>query len=40
MSKDAGQQKKLIKIEGDKAVLDKLCANIVDFEFFFNIVEP
>lgn len=40
LSKDAGQQKKLIKIEGDKAVLDKLCANIVDFEFFFNIVEP
>lgn len=40
LSKDAGQQEKLIKVEGDKAVLDKLCANIVDFEFFFNIVEP
>lgn len=40
LSKDAGQQEKLIKTEGDKAVLDKLCANIVDFEFFFNIVEP
>lgn len=40
LNKDAGQQKKLIQIEGDETVLDKLCANIVDFEFFFNIVEP
>lgn len=40
LSKDAGQQEKLIKVEGDMAVLDKLCANIIDFEFFFNIVEP
>lgn len=40
LNKDAGQQESLIKTEGNKTVLDKLCANIIDFEFFFNIVEP
>lgn len=40
LSKDEQQQKKLIEVQGDPDILNKLCAHIVDFDFFFNIVEP
>ncbi len=33
-------KKKLIQMEGDTSLLAKLCENIVDFEYTFNIVEP
>lgn len=40
LTKDAEQQSKLIKADGDSTLLKKLCDNIVTFDFFFNIVEP
>ncbi len=40
LSRDEEQQKALIKTEGDESILGKLCGKIVDFDFFFNIVEP
>ncbi len=40
LEKNTEQQKKLIQMEGDTSLLTKLCENIVDFEYTFNIVEP
>lgn len=40
ISKDSEQQQALIKTEGDSSILDELCSYIVDFDFYFNIIEP
>ena len=37
---DKEQQKKAIHIEGDQDVITKLTEHMVEFEFFFNIIEP
>ncbi len=40
LTKNTEQQEKLIRVEGDTSLLAKLCENIVDFDYAFNIVEP
>lgn len=40
ISKNAEQQAQAIQIEGNKEILSTLNRYMVDFEFFFNIVEP
>ena len=40
LAKDETLQNKLIKIEGDQDVIGKLTKHMVEFEYFFNIVEP
>ena len=40
LGKDEAAQKKAIKITGDQDVIKKLTEHMVEFEYFFNIVEP
>lgn len=40
LSKDEEAQKKSIKIDGDKEIIQKLTEHMVTYEHFFNIVEP
>ena len=40
LKNDTEAQAKNIQVEGDPDVLKKLTEHLVDFDFFFNIVEP
>ena len=40
LKNDTAAQAKNIQVEGDPDVLKKLTEHLVDFDFFFNIVEP
>lgn len=40
INKDTENQAKLVKQNGDTSLLTKLNENIVEFEYFFNIIEP
>ncbi|MDE8735490.1 alkyl sulfatase C-terminal domain-containing protein, partial [Eubacteriales bacterium DFI.9.88] len=40
LGKDEAAQKKAIKITGDQDVIKQLTEHMVEFEYFFNIVEP
>ena len=40
LNRDENAQAKSIQVDGDPDVLKKLTEHLVDFDFFFNIVEP
>jgi alkyl sulfatase BDS1-like metallo-beta-lactamase superfamily hydrolase len=40
MLKDSRQRLRLMEVEGDSSVLDKLAAHLVTFDGSFNIIEP
>lgn len=40
LAKEPGMQKKLIQIKGDQNVIRKLTEHMVEFDYFFHIIEP